>query len=141
MNRKLGPSMIAAAANSLGMGRTERGLPTGKRRIPFLILSAAPTQRKCGGLEGGGGGFLSPQARATEQEHQIGVDSSRKTSREVTGREASWGAEDRKVGGPAGARAVSARSCSCQPTLSRHTKSQRQRPQPLGVWAGKAQLF
>lgn len=96
----------------------------------FLFLFLVPLQHE-ENVVGWREGFLSPQARATEQEHQIGVDSSRKTSREVTGREPSWGAEDGKVGGPAGARAVSARSCSCQSTLSRHTKSQRQRPQPL----------
>lgn len=54
-------------------------------------------------------GFLSPQARATEQEHQIRIESSRKNSRKVTGREPSRRAEDGKVGGPACARAVSAR--------------------------------
>lgn len=75
-------------------------------------------------------GFLSPQARATEQEHQTGIDRSRKTSREVTGREPSWRAEDGKVGGPARARAVSARSGSCQPTLSRYTKPETKAPAP-----------
>lgn len=88
-------------------GKNWKRSPYWKKKNSFSRSVLLQHEENAAGLKGERP--LSPQARATAQEDQTGIDSSRKTTIEVAGRKPGWRAEDGKVGGPACARAVSAR--------------------------------